>query len=139
MIASTFVLSGVLLVATGVLFQIGALGAVTLTIGWTVVFFFASAAASSAYLTVSEIFPMEIRAMAIALFYAVGTGIGDIVGPIVFGAAIESKTVSAVVHGYFVGAALMILAGVVEIFLGVEAARQPLERVAPPLSSAGTP
>jgi MFS family permease len=136
MIASTFVLSGVLLVATGALFQMGALDAVTLTIGWTVVFFFASAAASSAYLTVSEIFPMEIRAMAIALFYAVGTGMGGIIGPIVFGAAIESKTVSAVVHGYFVGAALMILAGVVEIFLGVEAARQPLELVAPPLSSA---
>jgi MFS family permease len=106
-----------------------------LTLGWVVVFFFASAAASSAYLTVSEIFPMETRAMAIFLFYAVGTGIGGIAGPLLFGLAIEIGTVNAVGSGYYLGAALMILAGVVETVLGVEAARKPLEQVAPPLSA----
>ena len=134
MIAVSFIVSGVLLVGTGVLFQHGVLGAATLTISWVVVFFFASAAASAAYLTVSEIFPMEIRAMAIALFYAVGTGIGGIAGPLLFGAAIEVGTVQAVARGYYLGAALMILAGLVEIVPCVEAARRSLEEVAPPLS-----
>jgi MFS family permease len=135
MIATTFIAAGGLLVVTGVLFQAGLLGAVTLTVGWVVVFFFASAAASAAYLTVSEIFPMEIRAMAIALFYSVGTGLGGIAGPLLFGLAIESGTVGAVAAGYYLGAVLMILAGVVEVVLGVEAARKSLEQVAPPLSS----
>jgi MFS family permease len=134
MITVSFILSGGLLIITGVLFQAGLLSATTLTIGWVVVFFFASAAASAAYLTVSEIFPMEIRAMAIALFYAVGTGIGGIAGPLLFGAAIEVGTVQAVAKGYYLGAALMILAGVVEWALGIEAARRSLEDVAPPLS-----
>jgi MFS family permease len=134
MIATSFIAAGALLVATGVLFQSGLLGATTLTAGWVVVFFFASAAASAAYLTVSEIFPMEIRAMAIALFYAVGTGLGGIAGPLLFGLAIEVGTVNAVAGGYYLGATLMILAGVVEIALGVEAAQKPLEQVAPPLS-----
>jgi len=134
MIALSFIAAGVLLIATGLLFQAGLLSATTLTLGWVVVFFFASAAASSAYLTVSEIFPMEIRAMAIALFYSVGTGIGGIAGPLLFGLAIEIGTIGAVAGGYYLGAVLMILAGVVEIALGVEAARRPLEEVAPPLS-----
>jgi MFS family permease len=134
MIAVSFIASGGLLIGTGVLFQWGLLTATTLTVGWVAVFFFASAAASAAYLTVSEIFPMEIRAMAIALFYAVGTGIGGIAGPLLFGHAIEVGTVNAVASGYYLGAALMILAGLVEILLGVEAARKPLEQVAPPLS-----
>jgi MFS family permease len=134
MIAVSFIASGALLIGTGVLFQWGLLTATTLTVGWVIVFFFASAAASAAYLTVSEIFPMEIRAMAIALFYAVGTGIGGIAGPLLFGHAIEVGTVNAVASGYYLGATLMVLAGLVEILLGVEAARKPLEQVAPPLS-----
>lgn len=135
MIATSFIAAGVLLVATGLLFQAGWLSATSLTAAWVAVFFFASAAASSGYLTVSEIFPLEIRAMAIALFYAVGTGIGGIAGPALFGWAIERGTVGAVAAGYYLGAALMIAAGVVEIFLGVEAARRSLEQVAPPLSA----
>jgi MFS family permease len=134
MIATSFIAAGVLLVVTGVLFQLGLLSATTLTVGWVVVFFFASAAASSAYLTVSEIFPMEIRAMAIAVFYAVGTAIGGIAGPVLFGRAIEIGTVTAVAAGYYLGAILMILAGIIECVLGVEAARKSLEQVAPPLS-----
>jgi MFS family permease len=134
MIATSFIVSGLLLVVTGMLFQWGVLSATTLTLAWVAVFFFASAAASAAYLTVSEIFPMEIRAMAIALFYAVGTAIGGIAGPLLFGAAIELGTAAAVAKGYYLGAALMILAGVVEWLIGVEAARKSLEAVAPPLS-----
>jgi MFS family permease len=139
MISACFVLSGALLIATAVPFQLGLLNETTLTVGWVVIFFFASAAASSAYLTVSEIFPMEIRAMAIALFYAVGTGIGGIAGPLLFGIAIEIGTVDAVASGYYLGAILMILAGVVEWVIGVEAARRSLEHVAPPLSAVKTP
>jgi MFS family permease len=96
-------------------------------------------AASAAYLTVSEIFPMEVRAMAIALFYAVGTAIGGIAGPLLFGLAIEKGTISAVAGGYYLGAVLMILAGIVELGIGVEAARKPLEEVAPPLSEVVPP
>jgi MFS family permease len=139
MIATSFITAGGLLVGTGLLFQAGLLGATSLTVGWVIVFFFASAAASSAYLTVSEIFPMEIRAMAIALFYAVGTGLGGIAGPLLFGLAIDIGTVSAVASGYYLGAVLMIAAGIVECVLGVEAARKPLEQVAPPLSTVAEP
>ena len=97
-------------------------------------FFFASAGASAAYLTVSEIFPMETRAMAIAFFYAVGTGIGGIVGPLLFGKLIDTgKDMVAV--GYYIGAGLMIAAGIVEMFLGVEAAQRSLEDVATPLTA----
>jgi MFS family permease len=134
MIATCFIASGCLLALTGVLFQAGVLSATTLTVAWVVVFFFASAAASSGYLTVSEIFPMEIRALAIALFYSVGTGIGGIAGPLLFGRAIEIGTVGAIAAGYYLGAVLMLAAGVVEILLGVEAARRSLEEIAPPLS-----
>jgi MFS family permease len=139
MIATSFIAAGVLLVATGALFQAGWFDARSLTAAWMAVFFFASAAASSGYLTVSEIFPVEIRGMAIALFYSVGTGIGGIAGPALFGWAIERGTVGAVAAGYYLGAGLMIAAGVVEIFLGVEAARRSLEQVAPPLAAVITP
>jgi MFS family permease len=98
------------------------------------VFFFASAGASAAYLTVSEIFPMETRAMAIAFFYAIGTGIGGIVGPIYFGKLIESGR-DAVVRGYYIGAGLMIAAGLVELVLGVHAAQRSLEDIAQPLTA----
>lgn len=138
MIAATFALSGILLVIVGVALERHALSATTLTVGWSVVFFFASAAASSAYLTVSEIFPLEIRALAIALFYAVGTSAGGILGPVFFGIAIERGTLDAVAGGYYLGALLMIAAGIVELVLGVEAARRSLEHVAEPLSQVRT-
>ena len=86
-----------------------------------VIFFFASAGASAAYLTVSEIFPMETRALAIAFFYAVGTGLGGIIGPVLFGKLIATKRPSDVAIGYLIGGALMFAAGLVEIFLGVDA------------------
>ena len=101
---------------------------------WCAVFFFASAGASAAYLTVSEIFPMETRAMAIAFFYAVGTGIGGIVGPVYFGKLIEQGR-DGIVTGYYVGAGLMIAAGLVELFLGVDAAQRSLEDIATPLTA----
>jgi MFS family permease len=135
MISLSYIVSGLLLIGTGMLFRHGALSAVTLTACWCAVFFFASAGASAAYLTVSEIFPMETRAMAIAFFYAVGTGLGGIIGPTLFGRLVESGKVSAVTDGYFLGAALMIVAGLVEIAIGVEAAGRSLEQIAPPLSS----
>jgi MFS family permease len=134
MIAGSYIGSGVLLVGTGLLFQEGMLDATTLTICWCGVFFFASAGASAAYLTVSEIFPMETRAMAIAFYYAIGTGIGGAAGPLVFGQLIEEGTLSSIATGYYIGAGLMIAAGVVEVFLGVEAAGKSLEEIAPPLS-----
>lgn len=135
MITSSYVLSGVLLIGTGLLFRADVLNAWTLTACWSVVFFFASAGASAAYLTVSEIFPMETRAMAIAAFYAVGTGLGGVIGPVLFGRLVETERVSAVASGYFLGAVLMIGAGVVELLIGVEAAGKSLEDIARPLSA----
>jgi len=104
------------------------------TIAWMVIFFFASAAASSAYLTVAETFPLEVRALAIAVFYAFGTGLGGIVGPLLFGQLIESAERSQVFIGYLIGAGLMVAAGVIQALWGVAAERQPLESVAKPLS-----
>jgi MFS family permease len=134
MIASTYALSGLLLAITASLFSRDLLTAQTLTIAWMVVFFFASAAASSAYLTVSEIFPLEIRALAIAFFYAIGTGIGGIAGPAVFGMLINTGSRGSVAIGYAIGAVLMIAAALVEAWFGVAAERQPLEAVARPLA-----
>jgi MFS family permease len=137
MITLSYVGSGVLLIGTALLFDAGALDAFWLTACWMVVFFFASAGASSAYLTVSEVFPMETRAMAIAFFYAIGTAIGGIIGPILFGHLIESG-IHAVVVGYYIGAGLMIAAGLVELFLGVDAEGKSLEEIAEPLSASTT-
>jgi MFS family permease len=125
----------VLLAITAVLFNSGTLTATTQTAAWCVIFFFASAGASSAYLTVSEVFPMETRAMAISFFYAVGTAIGGITGPLLFGRLIEAGGETNVMYGYLLGAALMIAAGVVEIVLGVEAAGRQLEDIAKPLTA----
>jgi MFS family permease len=136
MITFTYVTSGVLLAITGWLFAQGVLDATTQTIAWCIIFFFASAGASSAYLTVSEVFPLEIRAMAIALFYAVGTGAGGFIGPVLFGALIQSATAMNVFYGYLLGATLMVAAGLVEAFWGVETARRSLEDIAAPLSLA---
>ena len=135
MIAGTYIISGVLLLGTGILFQQGQLNAFTQTFAWCVIFFFASAGASAAYLTVSEVFPMETRAMAIAFFYAFGTALGGISGPAIFGGLIQSGKPSALFVGYALGALLMIGAGIVELWLGIEAAGRELEDIAAPLSA----
>jgi MFS family permease len=134
MITFTYAISGVLLAISGYLFMIGATTAQTQTIAWAVIFFFASAAASSAYLTVSEIFPLEIRALAIALFYAVGTAAGGVAGPLLFGALIDTGSRASVFGGYLLGAVLMIAAAAVELRYGVAAERKSLEEVALPLA-----
>jgi len=133
MISFTYIISGVLLTITGWLFLQGTLNATTQTICWSIIFFFASAGASSAYLTVSEVFPLEIRAQAIALFYSIGTGAAAL-APVVFGVLIQSGKPVNVFYGYLVGALLMAAAGLVEVFFGVNAERQSLENIARPLS-----
>ncbi len=136
MIAGTYILSGLLLALSGYLFQQGELSAAGQTVAWMIVFFFASAAASSAYLTVSETFPLELRAMAIAVFYAVGTGLGGIAGPLLFGRLIETGSRGEVFIGYLIGAALMLGAALVLLIWGVAAERKPLESVCRPLTLA---
>ncbi|MEU2118858.1 MFS transporter [Streptomyces sp. NPDC016459] len=136
MISSTYVLSGLLLFVTAWLFDRGSLTATTLTACWCVVLFFASTGASSAYLTVSEIFPMETRAMAIAFFYALGTAAGGISGPLVFAELTESGIVGDTVLAFQIGAGLMVAAGLVAAFLAVDAERRSLEDIAEPLSVA---
>jgi len=135
MITATYAASGVLLGVTAWLFVVGALNAATQTCAFAVVFFFASAAASSAYLTVSESFPLEVRALAIAVFYALGTALGGIAAPWIFGSLIGTGDPHAVALGYAFGAALMIAAALTELWLGVPAERRALEDVARPLSS----
>jgi MFS family permease len=137
MITVTYGLSGVLMALTGWMFALGWLDAVQQTIAWTIIFFFASAAASSAYLTVGESFPLEVRAIAIALFYAFGTGVGGVAGPALFGALIETGSRVSILYGYLLGGALMVGAAVVAGFLGVDAERRSLEDIAPPLSAVG--
>ena len=136
MIATTYGLSGVLLAGAGYLFAIGVLSAMGQTVAWMVIFFFASAAASSAYLTVSETFPLEVRALAIALFYAIGTGIGGVVGPVLFGALIDTGSRWSVFGGYLLGSLLMVAAAAVEWSWGIAAERKPLESVSRPLAAA---
>jgi MFS family permease len=134
MIASTYAISGVLLAATGLLFRENLVSAQMLTVAWMIVFFFASTAASSAYLTVSETFPLEMRALAIAFFYAIGTGVGGVAGPILLASLIESGSRSSVAIGYFIGALLMIGAAIAEAIWGVAAERRSLEDISRPLS-----
>jgi MFS family permease len=139
MIAGTYILSGVLLAITAVLFQAGALNAITQTICWTIIFFFASAGASAAYLTVSEIFPLEVRAKAIAVFFAIAQCFGAL-GPIIYGALIGKGTnTGPLFGGYLLGAGVMILGGVIAAFLGVAAEGKSLEDVAMPLSATRRP
>jgi MFS family permease len=137
MIAATYALSGVLLVGSGALFAADLLGVVAQTAAWMVIFFFASAAASSAYLTVSENFPLEMRALAIAVFYAIGTGLGGIAGPLLFGRLIETGSRLGVYGGYLVGAVLMVLAAIVAAIWAFPAERKSLEDVARPLTAVG--
>ena len=136
MIATTYALSGLLLALTGALFAAGVLSATWQTVAWTIIFFFASAAASSAYLTVSETFPLETRALAIAFFFSVGTAIGGIGAPWLFGALIDSGSRMSLFGGYLLGAALMLAAALIAFRFGVAAERKPLEAVATPLSAA---
>ena len=136
MIAFTYGISAVLLAIAGYLFKIEALGPTGQTAAWMVVFFFASAAASSAYLTVAETFPLEIRALAIAAFYAIGTGIGGVSGPLLFGALVESGSREAVFGGYLLGAVLMLGAAVAGGIWGTAAEGKSLEDVSKPLASA---
>ena len=135
MIAGTYILSGALLFGTAYLFHAGSLNATTMTACWCAVLFFASAGASSAYLTVSEVFPMETRALAIAFFYAIGTAAGGISGPLLFSHLVATGKVSDTVLAFSIGATLMILGGLAEIFLGVKAERQSLEDIAQPLTA----
>jgi MFS family permease len=134
MIAFTYGASGILLAISGYLFAIGVLSAQTQTMAWMVIFFFASPAASAAYLTVSETFPLEVRALAIALFYAVGTGIGGVAGPALFGVLIDSGSRYSVFSGYLLGSGLMIAAALIAWRYGIAAERQPLESIASPLA-----
>ncbi len=134
MITLTYGVSGILLALSGYLFMIGALSAQGQTVAWMVIFFFASPAASAAYLTVSETFPLEVRALAIALFYAIGTGIGGVVGPALFGALIDTGSRGSVFAGYLLGAALMVAAALVAWRYAIAAERRPLELVARPLA-----
>ena len=137
MISGTYLLSGVLLAITGVFLD--GFTAVTLTLAGAVIFFFASAGASAAYLTASEVFPMETRALCIAFFYAIGTAVGGITGPLLFGRLIENasadKDITQIAVGYFIGAALMIGGGLVAWFLGVHAEGRSLESIAQPLTA----
>jgi MFS family permease len=134
MITLTYGVSGILLAVSGYLFSIGVLSAQSQTIAWMIIFFFASPAASAAYLTVSETFPLEVRALAIAIFYAVGTGIGGVIGPALFGVLIDTGSRGSVFAGYLLGSVLMIAAALVAWRYAVAAERQPLESVAKPLA-----
>ncbi len=136
MIALTYGISGVLLAITGILFATGQLTATTLTVAWMLVFFIASPAAGAAYLTVSETFPVEIRAVAIAIFYAIGTGVGGVAAPTIFGRLVESGSRENLCYGYLAGAALMIGAAAIAAVWAVKAEGQALESVAQPLSAA---
>jgi MFS family permease len=135
MIAGCYFVAGALMALTAYLFDQDVIDATAQTALWVILFFFASAAASAAYLTVSEVFPMEIRAMAIALFYAVGTALGGITGPIIFGQLIGTGARGSLVIGYLVAAGLMVLAALVELALGVRAERRSLEDLAMPLTA----
>jgi MFS family permease len=133
MISSTYLLSGVMLIVTAVAFDKGLLTATTQTICWCVIFFFASAGASSAYLTVSEIFPMELRAQAIAVFFAIAQGFGAL-GPTIYSSLTATGKRGDLTIGYMIGAAVMIIGGIVAALLSVKAERTSLEDIASPLS-----
>jgi MFS family permease len=135
MITLTYGLASICLFITAILFQQGALDATTQTIAWCVIFFFASAGASAAYLTVSEVFPLEIRAMAIAFFYSIATALGGITGPLLFGILVGTGSETNTMWGYIIGAAWLLVAAVTELVVGVSAEQRSLEDVAEPLAS----
>jgi MFS family permease len=133
MIAATYSIAGLGLLATGYAFSQDWLTPLTQALAWSAIFFVASAAASSAYLTVSEIFPLEMRAISISLFYAAGTALGGFAGPPLYGAMIESGSRMALFGAYSFAAVLMCVAALVTLFLGIDAERKPLEQVCAPL------
>jgi MFS family permease len=135
MIAATYAVAGIGLLASGYAFSQEWLTPTTQALAWSAIFFVASAAASSAYLTVSEVFPLEMRAVSISLFYAAGTALGGFLGPPLYGAMIESGSRSALFGAYAFAALLMVVAALVTLFLGVDAERKPLEEVCAPLGS----
>lgn len=139
MIGATYAVSGLLLIVTAYAFQRGLLSAFTQTVCWSVIFFFASAAASSAYLTVSEIFPLEMRAVTISLFYASGTALGGFAGPPLYGAMIEDGSRGGLFAAYALAGGLMCLAGFVAWKIGIDAERRPLEDVCAPLGMDAKP
>jgi len=135
MISITYALSGILLIVTGLLFMLNILNDKTQTVCWTIVFFFASAGSSASFVTIGEIFPLEIRALAIAFFNSLGTAGGGFVAPIIFGNLIESGDAKNIFYGYAVGGGLMLIGAFTELILGVKAERQSLENVATPISA----
>jgi MFS family permease len=135
MISVTYALSGILLTLSAAMFAAGMLNATTQTIAWSIIFFFASSAASSAYLTVSEIFPSEMRGLAIAIFYAVGTLVGGVCGPSIFGAIVDRGDKGEMVQAFVFSGLVMVVAAIVEAVIGVKAEGQSLEAIAPPLST----
>jgi MFS family permease len=135
MITLSYGLGGLFLIAAAVAFAHDLFSAWTQTFAWMVIFFFASAGASSAYLTASEIFPLETRALAIAMFYAIGTAIGGIAAPLLFGLLIAKHSTSAIAGGYLIAAALMLAAALIEAFFGIDSEGRSLEQIASPLSS----
>jgi MFS family permease len=139
MIAGTYILSGALLIVTGLLFKAHQLDDISFTACCCVVFFFASAGASAAYLTVSEVFPLETRALCIAVFYAIGTGIGGVIGPQVFSRMINTESYEQVFLALSLGAVMMILGGMAELVFGVKAEGESLESIAKPLTVEDSP
>ncbi len=135
MISGTYLLSGALLIVTALLFRGHDLTAASMTAALTIVFFFASPGVSAAYLTVSEIFPMETRALCIAVFYAIGTGVGGITGPLVFSALISTGSYTKAALALIIGAVVMMIGGLAELVFGVKAERQGLENIAKPLTA----
>ena len=135
MITATYGISGVLLIATAVAFGLDAFSAWGQTFAWMLIFFFASAAASSAYLTASEIFPLETRALAIAIFYALGTAVGGTAAPLLFGYLVQSGSAWALAAGYAFAATLMLIAAAIAAKFGIDAEMRSLESIADPLSS----
>jgi MFS family permease len=135
MIAGTYLLSGFLLAVSAGLFQAGLLNAITQTLAWCVIFYFASAGASAAYLTVSEIFPLQVRAKAIAVFFAIAQCFGSL-GPVIYGALIGDAVRSwPLFLGYLLGAVVMIAGGLIAWFLAVDAEGKSLEDIAAPLAA----
>ncbi|HEY7245713.1 MAG TPA: MFS transporter [Xanthobacteraceae bacterium] len=135
MISATYAIAGVLLIATALAFGFDAFSAWGQTFAWMLIFFFASAAASSAYLTASEIFPLETRALAIATFYAFGTAVGGTAAPLLFGFLVQTGSPWALAAGYAFAASLMLIAAAVEAKLGIDAEMRSLEQIADPLSA----
>jgi MFS family permease len=134
MITTTYIGAGVLLLITAFLFRLNALTAITMAICWSVIFFVASSAASSAYLTVSEVFPLEMRAVAISIFYACGTLVGGVGGPALYGYIVGTNSREMLFWGYVAGAAVIITGGLVELWIGVSAERKSLEEISSPLA-----